>query len=80
MTNEPMIQAFAQARTAAAELVGLWSESLPPDRLARLQVWIEAGVQISVLLEDAAAVIVLIDQAGNWQRLDRIEFRPATAH
>lgn len=76
MSTEPMIQAFTQARTAAAELIGLWSESLPADRLAKLQVWMEHGVRVSILLEDSAATVVLIDKAGGWQRLDRIEFVP----
>lgn len=71
---EPLIQAFTQSRTAAAELIGLWSESLPADKLARLQVWMEHGMRVSILLEDSAATVVLIDQAGNWQKLDRIEF------
>ena len=75
MTNdEQMIRAFTQSRTAAAELIGLWSESLPTDRLAKLQVWLEVGVTVSVLLEDMAATVVLIDQAGGWQKLDRIDF------
>lgn len=78
--NEQLARAFAQARTAGAELIGLWSEALPSDRLAKLQVWVEAGIRVSVLLEDTAATVVLIDPAGGWQRLDRIEFRPAQEH